>query len=65
MNKCIICKVGSWIAGLSALAWGVAGWTFLADLIPLYAQIVLTAVALVGVGFLRYQWPFESCPRCT
>jgi hypothetical protein len=64
MKKCGICTLGSWVVGLAALAWalwGATGYT-------LVASGTLRTVALVlggfGIGFLIYQPPLPSCPRC-
>jgi hypothetical protein len=63
VKKCSICIVGSWISGLSAIAWGAV-----AALDPfgfvVWLRVVCGFVGVIGIGFLVFQPPFLSCPRC-
>ncbi len=63
IRKCTICIFGSWVSGLSALAWGAVG-IFNPFGFELWARILLMIVGATGISFLYYQPPFPSCPRC-
>ncbi len=62
--KCTPCLVGTWLVGLAAVGWGLAG--FLGGIKTNYfLSAPLFVLGLVGLGFLRFQRPFSACPRCT
>jgi hypothetical protein len=64
MKKCTVCLIGTWIVGLSALAWGVLGVTGGLSTLPVWARVMMGVVGVVGLGFLFYQPPMKPCPRC-
>ncbi len=63
VKKCTVCMVGSWVVGLSAVAWGTAG-IFNPFGFVLWLRLVCGLAGVAGLGFLAYQPPFPACPRC-
>lgn len=62
MKKCAMCVVGSWVVGLGALLWAVAG---VLEVTPAWTPLLRGAAVLVGafaVGFLACQ--VTPCPMC-
>jgi hypothetical protein len=62
MKKCLICKICSWVVGLSTLwlvVMGLTGWQ-----LPTGAAVNLAyaALGLVALGFMYYQ--MVPCKRC-
>lgn len=64
MKKCKLCIVASWVVGLAAVAWGALSLGLITiDLTPAFKMISI-GVGITGIGFLCYQQPLMSCPRC-
>jgi hypothetical protein len=64
MKKCGRCIFGSWVVGLSAVAWGVAGALGLDLGFHGWLRPASVVVALIGASFVAYQAPFAPCPAC-
>ena len=64
MKKCSRCIFGSWVVGLSAVAWGVAGALGLDLGLHGWLRPASIVVAVIGLSFLIYQAPFAPCPAC-
>ena len=64
MKKCPVCLFGTWVVGLSAVAWGASAIRGQAPALVGATYVAAFFVALTGIGFLVYQPPFKPCPRC-
>ena len=61
--KCAVCLFGTWVVGLSALAWGIVGVNG-SVIFGSAASVVAIIVGLVGLSFLYFQYPMKPCTRC-
>lgn len=61
--KCLPCLAGTWVVGLSAIAWGAAGLFGIGGL-ALQGSPLALIVGGIGIWFLYFQYPFRSCSRC-
>jgi hypothetical protein len=64
MKKCGICLIGTWVVGLSALAWAVVGFAGGLAQLSMWGRVLAVLVGAIGMGFLFYQPPMKPCLRC-